>query len=324
MKKIYSIIGLFALAFTVNAQTHRTASKASRPVTGHPVAGVTTATTAVVAAPSLNTCTLTMYTSDQIGYIAGSNDLGDKEKAQRFDLTTFGLTTPGSVSLAGAFVGYLTDGGAGSSVTAKIYDEVSGMPGNLLGTSVSVPLASITSGTVNVFPFAAPVALTGNVFYVSIDISGLDLVAGDTIAIVQTEDGCTDNGTTQSWEKWSDDTWVSLEDANGWEFVSTDLAILAQVSAEIVTGVKNTTINTTVNVTPNPSNGVFNVAVKSSALENVNVTVTNAIGQSVFNKNYNLSSENISFDLSSQTNGVYFVTITSGNDKTVKKVVVNK
>ena len=88
----------------------------------------------------------------------------------------------------------------------------------------------------------------------------------------------------------------------------------------MVTGVKSN-IASVATISPNPSNGIFNVTLKSNS--DVNITVANAIGQVVVNKNFT-STEVVSFDLSNQNNGVYFVTITNGNSKTVKKVVLNK
>jgi hypothetical protein len=322
MKKLYTIIGLLALTVSVSAQNqNRTATKSSHLIGTIPMSAVATPTTLLLVPASIagTTCSLSIYTAGSDGYVAGTNSYDDKGKAQKYSLATYSLSTPATVDAAGAIFAVVDDGGNGSSVSAKIYSDVAGEPGVLLGTSLPVMLSSAVAGTVTPFFFASPVALTGNIFYVSIDISGLNSAAGDTVALAQTDDGCVDNTSMGSWELFSDDTWLDME--SDWGFISTDLAIFAQVTADFATGIKKQS-NNLVSVSPNPSHGIFNVSLKSAGSE-VNVTVTNAIGQTVVAKNYN-SSESISFDLSNQNNGVYFVTITSGTDRMVKKVVLNK
>lgn len=324
MKKIYTIIAVAALTLSVSAQTsNRTTNKVIRTI-GAPINSVTTSTSTVLSPASIgatSSCSLAVYLAGATGdggYIPGTNQYGDMEKAQKFDLATYGLSTPATVSAAGAIFAVMTDGGNSSTATAKIYSDVAGEPGVLLGTSLPLTISSIITNTTTSFLFSSPVTLTGNLFYVSIDISNLDATTGDTLAIYQTNDACTDNATTASWELGSDNTWYDFE--SDWGFTSTDLAILALVTADIPTGIKKQSTDLG-SISPNPSNGLFNVKIANN--EAVTITVTNAIGQTVVAKNFN-ANESVSFDLSNQNNGVYFVTITNGNEKSIKKVVLNK
>lgn len=326
MKKIYSIISLLALTVSVSAQNKATRTAQTRNISisaMNPFAqSVLTPTTTALQPASYGAtsgCTVTTYGAGADGYVAGTNAYGDVAKAQKYDLATYSLGLPATVSGVAMIIPYVTGTG---NITAKVYSDASGLPGTLLGTSLPVGLATVNTNTYTTFVFSSSVNLTGTVFHVALDFSATNPVAGDTVIVAQTDDGCTANTVDGSTEQLSDNSWQTFTTASpaGWGFTSTDLAIFPIITAEIVTGVKANTASVAT-ISPNPSNGIFNVTLKSNS--DVNVTVANAIGQVVVNKSFT-STEAVSFDLSNQNNGVYFVTITNGNSKTVKKVVLNK
>jgi hypothetical protein len=77
---------------------------------------------------------------------------------------------------------------------------------------------------------------------------------------------------------------------------------------------------------PNPSNGTtyFDVTVAKS--NNVNVTITNITGQKVASKDYGTvlkGTRKLAIDNSNLTSGVYFCTITVGDDTFTNKMIVN-
>lgn len=325
MKKIYSIIGLLALTITANAQGKSTRTAQAREITVsaiNPQNSVVTPTTTALQPASFGAtsgCTVTTYGAGADGYVAGTNAYGDVAKSQKYDLATYTLGLPATVNGVAMIIPYVTGTG---SVTAKVYSDASGLPGTLLGTSVPVGLSTVNTATYTTFAFASAVNLTGTIFHVALDFSATNAATGDTVIVAQTDDGCTANTVGGANEQLSDNSWQSFTTPSpaGWGFTSTDLAIFPIVTAEMATGVKNLTSNLAT-ISPNPSNGIFNISLKSNT--DVNVTVTNAIGQTVVNKNFT-SSESISVDLSNNNNGVYFVTITNGKEKSVKKVVLNK
>jgi hypothetical protein len=76
---------------------------------------------------------------------------------------------------------------------------------------------------------------------------------------------------------------------------------------------------------PNPSTGLVNVSVALANSQDLTLTVTNALGQVIVNNNYNsVLTEVISLDLTNQSNGVYFVTVSNGKDKMVQRLILNK
>lgn len=67
---------------------------------------------------------------------------------------------------------------------------------------------------------------------------------------------------------------------------------------------------------PNPTSDNITIQSKNQIFENASITLTNTIGQTVFKKE-NLNSDTINLDISSQTNGIYFLTVENQGTKTV-------
>lgn len=323
MKKTLLTIATISLSVCALAQT-KTVSGTRSIVTPVPT-GIATPTTTVLQPASFATCTVTIYGAGADGYVAGTNAYDDKEKSQKYNLATYGLALPATCSGIAVGVAYVTGTG---SVTARIYADNAGAPGALLGTSLPVGVASINTASYTPFVFASAVNITSAIFHVSLVIGNLNAAAGDTAVVAETQDACAANTVNGAYELLSDGTtWQSFTVASpqGWGMVSTDLAIFPQVTAEIVS-VKNLALNSSnVSVSPNPTNGLVNVAVSLQNKENLTISVSNALGQVVSSSNFaSISNETLSLDLSSQNNGVYFVSVSNGTEKTVKRIVLNK
>ena len=78
------------------------------------------------------------------------------------------------------------------------------------------------------------------------------------------------------------------------------------------------------NVFPNPNRGTFTIDLDFSRNEQVEISIYNAVGQQV----YTYTGENTTFDLpidlGRQSNGVYFVTLTTNEGRAVKRVMITK
>ena len=62
-----------------------------------------------------------------------------------------------------------------------------------------------------------------------------------------------------------------------------------------------------------------------SNVQNLDITVSNALGQLIsVTKHTGVTNNVFTLDLSSYGNGVYFVTINNGQEKIVKRVILNK
>jgi hypothetical protein len=77
---------------------------------------------------------------------------------------------------------------------------------------------------------------------------------------------------------------------------------------------------------PNPFNNYTTIAVTLTENKNVDVKVYNAIGALVFNKkiNGNVGENTVSFDGTTLSSGVYYYTVTAGNQQATKKMVIQK
>lgn len=80
-----------------------------------------------------------------------------------------------------------------------------------------------------------------------------------------------------------------------------------------------------ITLAPNPSNGMVEISVYVKDLQDLHVTVSNYLGQTLSSTSYNPSaSAKYTLDLNSYVSGVYFITLHSGSEKAVKRVVLNK
>ncbi len=78
-------------------------------------------------------------------------------------------------------------------------------------------------------------------------------------------------------------------------------------------------------VYPNPVNGVANLSVITKENTNIQVAVVNVLGQTVYQNaksNAVAGTHSFSFDTKNWSNGVYFYTVTIGNEKITKKLIV--
>ena len=81
-----------------------------------------------------------------------------------------------------------------------------------------------------------------------------------------------------------------------------------------------------VNLFPNPSKGHFFVDVQNDELSDISITVTDVLGKTVyqFNKQSITKLDKFKIDISIESNGIYFVKITTGNNISNKRIIINK
>ena len=85
-------------------------------------------------------------------------------------------------------------------------------------------------------------------------------------------------------------------------------------------GINTLTSNDIASIFPNPTTGVLNI---NSEEINSSVKIFNVIGDEIYSKQL-LNERNHSIDLSSFSNGVYFVKLNSNSQNTTQKIVLNK
>jgi hypothetical protein len=144
----------------------------------------------------------------------------------------------------------------------------------------------------------------------------------DTVALFQTSGNTA--STPSAWEMWSDNSWNSFDDGttNSWQS-NAAIAILPKITC--VTGINDVNgLGNNMAMFPNPSNGNFNFVTTLPKAADLTFTVTNSLGQVVYEKTEkNVTSNMIGLDISGKGKGVYTVTITStAGERLVKKVIV--
>lgn len=92
----------------------------------------------------------------------------------------------------------------------------------------------------------------------------------------------------------------------------------------IIIGVNEVASFGSVSAYPNPASDLLNVDLNLNNSDNVNITLFNAIGQSVLAENRELraGSNKVQLNTSALASGVYYLNVTSGNSTSVTKVVI--
>ena len=92
------------------------------------------------------------------------------------------------------------------------------------------------------------------------------------------------------------------------------------------TGLQEVTDSWSVDVFPNPSNGIFNIELRSNYAKPVQMRIFNAIGIEVYAKNNILINQtnNIPVNLEKYSEGVYYLNLSGEGINIIKKVVIQK
>ena len=283
--------------------------------------------------------------SPNAGYVFGSNCYQDKEKAAFFAPALWSnVSAPAMVT--GAVVVFYKEGTRGTTGTASRAVNLKMYNGSLAAgptgttspvTTATANLGLITAATAtnnigylagdpnvtyatNVaipykYTFSAPVSAPAAGFFLSVVTP---TVAGDTAAIFNDFNSATGN----SWELWSDNSWHDMNTA--WGGLTNNMAIFPLITCSTKLTDYNSLSNN-VSVMPNPSNGLFNVVIALPTVQDIKIEVTNMLGQSVYtNSMKSFNTGVIPVDLSDNTNGVYFLTVTNGTEKNVQRIVLTK
>lgn len=243
------------------------------------------------------TDTITVYRSDNVGYVSGHNGYGDIAKADFFQANAGELLSEVSFLFG---IGRQVSGTA--TVDAKIWDAdgVAGAPNTVLATQ-NIPLSTIVNAVNNgnfiTVQFPTAVTLNGN-FYAGIEFTYAN---GDTVALVTNLNGNTVPGT--AWEKWDTGDWYNYSDS--WALNMSHIIIpvvcqasignppVADFSSNLQSACEGATVNFTDLSTNNPSSWAWTfqggtpsissdqnptVTYNSNGTYQVSLTVTNSDG----------------------------------------------
>jgi hypothetical protein len=91
-------------------------------------------------------------------------------------------------------------------------------------------------------------------------------------------------------------------------------------------GIKeNAMLASFVSLQPNPSNGRVNLVTNLPSAQNIDVNVCNSLGQIIYSAGQkSVAASVIGIDLTAQPAGIYFVTVSNGTEKVVKRLILTK
>jgi PKD repeat protein len=267
-------------------------------------------------------------------------------------ITVYGAQTGGYLSGTSAYpVTYLSEyytqpGLSGSNLTGMMTLFYSDLPEGTQGTgniafeaysanaSTQAPATSLRSDNVTLstvmsngisgngiliygHTFSTPVTLAANDFHVAIKLP-TTAAAGDTVAVLS--DTLDAHATNTAWLKFNN-TWTAASTLLGgptWSFCMFPIICPASV------GLASSELNSKISVFPNPSSGIINLAYALGASTDLKIEVTNMLGQSVYaSVEKGVTGGTKTIDLSTASKGVYMVTISTGTDKMVRKIVID-
>jgi len=244
-------------------------------------------------------------------FLTGTNPFGDIKYGYIFKGTSGDITSV-KAWLYRPFEGDIED------IYAEVYAIGSNnLPTTLLGTSQPISTIDISDDDLDeyTFSFTTPVNVPEN-FAVAITVPEWSYTSSDIIVASSTFD-CFAPGTETYSVAYTVD-----EDGEAWDAISIawgfeddegiDLAIFPVLQTQSI----KENVKTTFSITPNPATS--NIMI-SAGSEFHQVEVVNFLGQTVLTQSN--TGNKTSVDVSTLTNGVYFVRVVSDNGMEVKKFV---
>ena len=118
---------------------------------------------------------------------------------------------------------------------------------------------------------------------------------------------------------------VFINNATPTWFWAGDVGAIRLNLGDLLVGVDEIVIETaSFSISPNPNIGIFKVNISNNKSASYELDVRNMLGQTVYSDNINVKGEiSKTLDLTKLEKGVYFVSITNGSERQVKKVVIN-
>lgn len=259
---------------------------------------------------------LTLYASDQWGFVTGQNNWGDKGFADFISVFPNGYNLTSAIFLFGKAAYADTN----RSITVKAWSNngTGGSPGTIL-LSQNVPISSfaadVDSQAVTVISFTTP-AIMNNPFYLGYEVV---YSPGDTVGCLTTEDGNTVPGT--AWSLFSDDTWYPFSNSSVNWGINVALAVWPEFCNP--QGIqKISAVPGYVFVFPNPSNGMVTLL---TDWKNFSIKFFNLPGKEIMAADFlNAAERKFDFDLSPFPSGSYLVKIISEEKTVTQKIFLMK
>ncbi|MBA3663587.1 MAG: T9SS type A sorting domain-containing protein [Bacteroidetes bacterium] len=281
--------------------------------------------------------------SGYAGFLTGTNCYKDKEYAQFYPPNTYSDTPQPQVNsmivLFNKAGTKATSTTQATQINCKVYSGSAGSgPTSQLGT-ISAGLGAIAGSTPTnqvaycgnpnyvfasaviipyVFNFSYPVIVPATGFYAAVETPFNSSV--DSIQIFSdTKTNLTND--SSSWVLQYSNNWRTLRYGRN---AKVHLAILPQISCRPTVGMPEySEFVSNINVMPNPGSGLFNLIFTFTKEQKVSVKIYDCLGQVISLSEFSGVSKNaFDVDLTSKADGIYFIEISNGRERTTKKVVL--
>jgi len=260
------------------------------------------------------------YSNGVYGYVSGNNGNSDKAKADFF------VPSSPYIKLIGVYFKFGKVKKASShtyKVPVKVWNNSGpgGAPGSVLLTD-SIPFLQIfddINHNRNTFlQFPTPLNITSS-FYLGVE---LPMPAGDTLVLMTNKNGESIPGT--AWEQWRDGTWYAYTNAISWNY-NLSHAIFPVICKQDYSIEEPAPDD--IFIYPNPASQQFTISFGSIAKENVSVKIFNSLGAMVKEKETVINgstSSPLTIDMNDCSSGIYFVSVSFGNQRIIRKLSLVK
>jgi len=263
---------------------------------------------------NINNQDLYLYSwAENNGYVSGHNNYGIMEFAEKF--TSLSLPILHGVWL---LPGKAIAGSASSNITLKIM-QAGTTPGTVLA-SKNVAINSLTEAQWNYIPLNTPLVTTGN-FYVGYQIYNN---SGDNFALAMADKDMVSNNTVYLKHN---NQWTSLFDLTN-SSLKSHLAILVNICA-VAAGIPEQPIITSeaddiVSIYPNPAQDILHIQFVDSKTHASNIIIYDMLGKVITTLSFSEHSDTYSLSTENLQNGLYFISIQTGDIRHTKRFLIKK
>ena len=255
-----------------------------------------------------------------IGFLAGNDNTGDQQKVQVFpNVSNTPMKIEGLILWFGA--NFFQSGIPESKVIAKTFSWASTSPGNVT-SSVDLLLTEIDTTAWNIVTFDNPATVTSG-FAAGLDFTNVS--PNDWVGLYTSEHGGGNKYGNLTMIQQANNTWTTMQARYG---ADVQMAIFPIVDTDVVgiKNIKNDKFKIYQNM-PNPFSNTSYVFYELAEAANVSLEVFDMTGKSlvVYNEGFKSAGKSmIEIDATDFPSGIYHYTITIGDQKATKKMVVFK
>ncbi len=289
------------------------------------------------------------------GFLTGTNCYNDKEFAQFFAASSYSdipnpqlasvyvlFARAGTADHSGAGTTYLNVWGGNINGPASLLTQTLGLLPSVVSTvaatwsNVASPTNTVPWAGTSTYTFAGkdvyayryfftpPYIIPTNGFHLGVEMPWNTKSSGDSAQIY---------GNTLTNAPLSDTTAFVRTFNNVWKKMihhygkNVQLAIMPEITCRNKVGIQEyqNELEVSVRLMPNPNNGQFSIMATLSNPQDLTFKIYNYVGQLLgTNVERGVTARVFDIDMSNNANGVYFVEISNGTQKTVKKMIISK